>query len=49
MEQEQLEHRPLTFSELEDMLARHAAKAEGTKVIEDAMQRRLSDAATGMT
>jgi hypothetical protein len=41
-----LEHRPLSFSELEDMLVRYAHHAEVTQVIEEALKRRLSEAPT---
>ncbi len=49
MEQEQLEYRALTFSELEAMLRRHADNLQVAKVIEDAMARRLSDVPKGVT
>ncbi len=48
MEQEKLEYRPLTFSELEAMLSRHADNVQVTKVIEDALKRRLSDVPKGV-
>ena len=47
MEPPLLEHRPLSFSELEDMLVRYAHHAEVTLVIEEALKRRLSDAPKG--
>ena len=43
MEQAQVAHPPLTFSELDAMLARHMNNAEVTKFIKDAMERRLSE------
>jgi hypothetical protein len=43
MEPPQLEHRPLTFGELQAMLERYVENAEVSKVIEAAMKRRLSD------
>jgi hypothetical protein len=48
MEPPQLEHRPLTFSELEAMLARYADNAEVVKVVEDAMNRRLAGVPKGV-
>ena len=48
MEKSQLEYRPLSFSELETMLARYADNTEIVKVIEDAIKRRLSDAPQGV-
>ncbi len=48
MKQEKLEYRPLTFSELEAMLTRHADNAQVAKVIEDAMARRLSNVPKGV-
>jgi hypothetical protein len=44
MEPPLLEHRPLSFSELEDMLVRYAHHAEVTQVIQEALKRRLPDA-----
>ncbi len=40
-----LEFCALSFTELSDMLARYADNVEMTKVIEDAMQRRVSNVA----
>jgi hypothetical protein len=43
MTQTQLEHPPLTFGELSELLSRHVENAAIAKVIKDAMQRRLAE------
>jgi hypothetical protein len=43
MVQVQLDHPPLTFGELSDLLGRHRENVAVAKVIKDAMQRRLAE------
>lgn len=49
MEQAQLDYQLLTIPELSELLSRHINNAAIAKVIKDAMQRRLTDAAPVVT